>query len=365
MTLSEPSGSCRRQRKLFRETVCCLLGETFLYVKRSVIWRKLALRRRWRNHLVNCCCTPSLKSSNLQTCLNFIGNCIVNTFLSFTAIMLNIATIHAIRKTSSLPKTLKALLLSLAVSDLGVGLCVQPFYTSLLIKWLQHNIPSCITYKVFALFATLLSAASFFGVVAVGVDRFLAIHLHLRYQELVTHKRVLAVTIFTWGLSAFVSLTSLWVSLATRALFLGITATVGFLLTMVVYIRIYVAVRRHKNHMQVLQVRQVTQTDEMANFAGIIKTAVGVFYLYLVFLFCYLPYFISFAALKIFGPSDVLRRLYFFSCTLVYLNSSLNPVIYCWKVKHIRHAIMDILRNIINWLRNPSSCAVIVESAML
>jgi len=282
----------------------------------------------------------------------YIANCVFNSFLSFTAIMLNIVTIHAIRKASSLPKTLRTLLLSLAVSDLGVGLCVQPFYTSLLVKWLQQNIPSCITYKAHSLIATLLSAASFFGVIAVGVDRFLAIHLHLRYQELVTHKRVPAVTIFIWGLSAFVSLASLWVSFATRALFLGITAIVGFLLAIVVYIRIYVAVRRHKNHMQALQVRQVTQADEMANFAGIIKTAVGVFYVYLVFLFCYLPYFISLAAIKIVGPSYPLRRLLFFSFTLVLLNSSLNPVIYCWKMKHIRHTIMEILRNIINSLRN-------------
>ena len=40
--------------------------------------------------------------------------------------MLNIVTIHAIRKTPSLPKTLKTLLLSLAVSDVGVGFLVQP-----------------------------------------------------------------------------------------------------------------------------------------------------------------------------------------------------------------------------------------------
>ena len=59
----------------------------------------------------------------------FIANCVFNSFLSYTAVMLNVLTIHAIRKTSSLPKTLKTLLLSLAVSDVGVGLLVQPFYT--------------------------------------------------------------------------------------------------------------------------------------------------------------------------------------------------------------------------------------------
>ena len=52
----------------------------------------------------------------------YITNIVFNSFLSYTAIMLNIVTIHAMRKSLSLPKTLKTLLLSLAVSDVGVGL---------------------------------------------------------------------------------------------------------------------------------------------------------------------------------------------------------------------------------------------------
>ena len=54
--------------------------------------------------------------------------------------MSNIVTIHAIRKTSSLPKTLKTLVLSLAVSDVGVGLLVQPLYISLLAKGYNKTI---------------------------------------------------------------------------------------------------------------------------------------------------------------------------------------------------------------------------------
>ena len=113
------------------------------------------------------------------------------------------------------------------------------------------------------------------------------------------------------------------------------------------YIRIDLAVRRHKNQMQAFQVQQADQTDEMANFAGIVKTAVGVFYMQLVFLICYLVPFVNLAALNIVGPSDALKRLHFFSFTLVYLNSSLNPVIYCWKMRRIRHAIVEILQNVI------------------
>jgi len=61
----------------------------------------------------------------------YIYNIVFNSVLSFTAIALNVATILAIRKTSSIPQPLKTLLLSLAVSDLGVGSLVQPFYVRL------------------------------------------------------------------------------------------------------------------------------------------------------------------------------------------------------------------------------------------
>ncbi|XP_078346883.1 adenosine receptor A2b-like [Oculina patagonica] len=284
----------------------------------------------------------------------FIANCVFNSFLCYTAIMLNIVTIHTIRKTSSLPKTLKTLLLSLAVSDVGVGLLVQPFYTSILVKWLQQNDPGCNAYKVFYVITYFFSTASFFGVVAVSVDRFLAIYLHLRYQELVTYKHVVAVVISIWVFSIFLSLSTLWVPLEIYSLIILIFGFIGLVLTSMVYIRIYFTVRRHKNQIQALQVQQVAQTDEMVNFAGLIKSAVSVFYVYLVFLVCYLPFFICLVVTEINRSNIALKRFFLFSLTLVFLNSTLNPVIYCWKIRHIRHAIIVMLWNF-SWLRNRTS----------
>ena len=275
----------------------------------------------------------------------YVANSVFNSFLSYTAIMLNIVTIHALRNTSSLPKTLKTLLLSLAVSDVGVGLLVQPFYISLLVRWLQKSYPICFTYVAFEIIGILFSQASFFGVVAVSVDRFLAIHLHLRYQELVTHKRVVVVVILKWVFSVFLSLILLWTRPNFNSVLIFICGVVCLLVTTLVYIRIYFAVRRHKNQIQALQVQQTAQTDEMANFASLIKSAVGIFYVYLVFLVCYLPFFISLATIEINGPSIASKRFFLFSLTIVFLNSSLNPAVYCLKMRHIRHAIMDILRN--------------------
>ena len=224
-------------------------------------------------------------------------------------------------------------------------------YKSFLINWLRLDNPSCNAKQVWTISNSLFSGASFFGVVAVSEDRLLAVHLHLRYQELMTHRRVVIVVIGIRVYSAFVSLMILWELLSTRDLIRTISAVFVFIITLVVYIRIYQTVRRHKNHIQSMQIRNEAQSEEIKNLTVLIKSTVGIFYVYLVFLICYLPYLICKAVLQIYGPSIVLKKLYLYSLTFVYLNSSLNPVIYCWKMKHIRHAIINILRKM-SWISN-------------
>ena len=103
----------------------------------------------------------------------FIANCVFNIFLTYTAFMLNIVTIYAMHKTSTMPKPLKTLLLSLAYSDVAVGLFSQPLYTFFLINWLRLRNPDYNTQQVRTIFSSIFSAASFLGV-TVSVDRFLA-----------------------------------------------------------------------------------------------------------------------------------------------------------------------------------------------
>ena len=249
-----------------------------------------------------------------------------------------------------MPKTLKTLLLSLACSDVAVGLFSQPLYTFFLINWLRLHNPGCNTQQVRTISSSLFSAASFLGVVAVSVDRFLAVHLHLRYQELVTHRRVVIVVIGIWVYSAFSSLMIFWGLLGTRDLISTINIAFSFIITLVAYIRIYLTVRRHKNQIRSMQIRNEAHSEEI-NFSVLIKSTVGIFYVYLVFLMCYLPYFICIAVIQIYSSSISLKKLFLYSLTLAYLNSSLNPVIYCWKMRHVRHAIIDILRKM-SWISN-------------
>ena len=77
-----------------------------------------------------------------------VANCFFNAFLLFTALVLNIITIQALRKISSFPKPLKTLLLSLAVSDLGVGLLVHPLYIARLIINIEQSANERLHYTV-------------------------------------------------------------------------------------------------------------------------------------------------------------------------------------------------------------------------
>ena len=277
---------------------------------------------------------------------SYIVNCVFNAFSCYTAIALNILTIHAMRKTSSLPKPLKTLLLSLAVSDLGVGLLVQPFH----IAWMVN--PTNFTGMTsLHIIAPLFVNASFFSVVAISVDRFLAIHLHLRYQEIVTHERVVAVVISIWLLSTFFPLI-IALRIPQDVILVGDTVFavifgICFVCTTLVYCRIYFIARRHTNQIQALQVQQEELNRKMTNFVRQKKSAVSTFYVYLAFLVCCLPEYCASVTAKFLAPRSNLNGLVLYLGSLMLFNSSLNPVVYCWKMRHVRHAIMDTLRSIL------------------
>ena len=282
----------------------------------------------------------------------YIFSCVVNVLLTITAIVLNSVTIQALRKSSSLSKPLRTLLLSLSFTDFGVGLLCHPFATAFLIKWSQQNIesyPTCAAYTIFTFITFLLSAASFCGVISLSLDRFLAIHLHLRYREVVTHRRVVGVVVLMWVLSTFLALSRLLVSVNISYVCMLVSVVTCYVASAYLYYRIYLAVRRHKNQIHALRMQQVAYNGEMtSNVASASKSAVGTFYVYLVFLVCYLPQSFSLAFIALYG-SNAPRKISLiaiYTWTLMLFNSSLNPVIYCWQLRPIRRVVMNILRKI-------------------
>ena len=277
----------------------------------------------------------------------YLTLCVFNAYLSYNATMLNIVAIYAIRKTSSLSKNLKTLLLSLAISDLGVGLLVQPMFVAYVMDSKQNNETneSYNTIHIACLIpANFFIYTSLFSVTALCADRFLAIHLHLRYQELVTYKRLATVVVSIWVISAFISLIRfllpkniMYVSFAVIQSACTITATS-------LSVKLYLTIRRHINQ---IQVPQVAQNDQGESVQRKRKSAMASLYVYLVFIACYLP---NICVLIIIAtnsePRIDVNRLQSSTLTLLFLNSTLNPLIYCWKMKRIQHTIVATLRNL-------------------
>ena len=274
--------------------------------------------------------------------------CILNAYFSYTATILNIVTIYAIMKTSSLSKNFKTLLLSLAVSDLGVGLLAQPLFVAYLAmdSTQKNETNKTLTYNAIYI-ATLIPMnffgyASFFSVTALCADRFLAIHLHLRYQELVTHKRVVTTVISIWAFSAIISLLRLFIPKDIMYEGFVIIEAACIITVTSLSAKLYLTLRRHINQIQIPQVAQNSQGESVQRKR---KSAMASLYVYLVFIVCYLPNTCS-LFISIPEPWIDVQHSWFYTVTMFFINSTLNPLVYSWKMKHIRHTVIGKLRDV-------------------
>ena len=276
----------------------------------------------------------------------YLTLCVFNAYLSYTATMLNIVAIYAIRKTSSLSKNLKTLLFSLAVSDLGVGLLAQPMFVAHVMDSKQNNETNesyNAIYIACLIPTNFFTYASLFSVTALCADRFLAIRLHLRYQELVTCNRVAAVVVLIWVISAHISLIRLLIPKDIMYVSFVIIQSACIITATSLSVKLYLTIRRHINQ---IRVQQVAQNDQGESAQRKRKSAMGSLYVYLVFIVCYLP---NTCVLLIIATnskrSNSLQHLQFYTLTLQFLNSTLNPLIYYWKMKDIQHTFVGTLRN--------------------
>ncbi|CAH3122624.1 unnamed protein product [Pocillopora meandrina] len=130
--------------------------------------------------------------------------CVLNALFSITACLANLLVLVAIRRTPSLHSPSNTLLSGLALSDLGVGVLVHPlFFSQMFGKVTQNKNIFCEAGITVEVTANALCIISLLTVIAVSLDRYLALRLHLRYKELITIKRVIFVLVNIWIIGAF------------------------------------------------------------------------------------------------------------------------------------------------------------------
>lgn len=254
---------------------------------------------------------------------------VLNAFLSFTALLGNSAILITIWKTSSLHSAANILLTSLAVSDLAVGLLVQPFYIAVM----QSGIPTVVLF--FNILVYFFCCASFITITAISIDRMLVLQFHLRYRAVVTTFRVTGVVIFIW---VFSGVSTLLMILYLRFHIVSLVTVISLLAgNFAVYFKIHVIARRHQRQIQHQQQQQRQASNEnIVSVTRFKKTAFNTFLVYILLLCCYMPY--CFAILL----GSISPIVYVTTITLVFLNSSLNPLLYCWRDREIRTAVKQL-----------------------
>ena len=99
--------------------------------------------------------------------------------------------------------------------------------------------------------------------------------------------------------------------------------------------------------MNQIHVPQVAQNDQGESVKRKMRSSMASLYVYLVFIVCYLPNICVLIIIANISERTIdLQHLRSYTLTLLFVNSTLNPLIYCWKMKGIQHTIVGTLRNL-------------------
>ena len=270
---------------------------------------------------------------------------VINIFLGITAIVGNTVILIALHKETSLNQASKVLLRNLVASDLYVGF-VQLVYSARLISIFQGRWQICRLLFFVTIIAGIISVTvSLWTITAISVDRLLALLLKLRYRQVVTVRKAYAVAIASWICNGIGS-AALWYFSPDVFKVLAVT-TITVCLTTSTYCYARIFFRLRHQHTQVRN--NLREQENQTTRVGITryrKTVSSALWLQLALWFCYLPYLLlaPFAHREIENnPSSALYTALRTTITLMYFNSTLNPILYCWRIKEIRRAVKDTL----------------------
>ena len=245
-----------------------------------------------------------------------------NIFLSTTALLENILILVALHKTRSLHPPSKLLYRNLAIIDLCVGITAEPLMAGYMIAAVNEEWAICRKVLVAGFTAScIVGSASLLTITSISVDRLLALLLKLKYRQVVTMRRTYALVAGLWVVSIVATALHFWNHYLT--LWYGcIVIPLCLVLSTVSYGRIFITLR--------------SKTIHNMQYRKAVSSALCV---YLAIVISFVPSAVVWAlSTKIERPSSfAVAQLA--TTTFVFFNSSLNPILYCWKIEELRKAV--------------------------
>ena len=131
---------------------------------------------------------------------NFVVTaCLLSGLLMLLTIMGNVFVLTAMLITPFLRSLSTIFLCSLAASDLLVGFVVQSIYIGFRLN------PGPELEHLAYILVSLACSVSLCTMTAISVDRFMALHFHLRYPDMMTNKRAVNISLSLWFLACTTS----------------------------------------------------------------------------------------------------------------------------------------------------------------
>ena len=175
------------------------------------------------------------------------------------------------------------------------------------------------------------------------MDRLLALLLGLRYRHVVTLKRVCVVITCFWLIAASVGWLWLWrKDVDSKANFVG--SILCLITSIFCYTRIQMKLRHQQIHLQnnVLHGKQNGEGIPL-NIARYKKTVSSIMWVQLALVACYVPW--SIVAVQ--DANGIEHEMaWIATITLVFFNSSVNPILYCWKIREVKQAVKGAIRRL-------------------
>ena len=275
----------------------------------------------------------------------YIAVCVLNAVLSLTAFAGNFLVLGTIWTTPTLHKPTNILLLGLSLSDLAVGLLVQPFFTVIVIfEVSQQSYPGL--SSIFRFIQAFFISATILTLTSVGVDRCLALILHLRYVVVVTVKKTILLLCLVWLASVVYAVTFLIDRELHRSVSFFVIA-LCIVMNICTCSTIYRICRRHQIQIQNQSLANQSEAFDMKRYR---RSLITMIVLLILLIICYSPYICTRAVANFSDwPSSPKRKFMMrWSAFLVYLNSSINPLVYCWRLPAMRVAMKQFWKSLVH-----------------
>ena len=289
-------------------------------------------------HLPN----PNFHQVSQRFIVNLI-TAIINIATAPVAVTANTLIAMAIFSCSRLRTPSNLLIGCLALSDVLVGLTVQPGYiTYRLMENDLRSVPCFVRITYNAAFF-ICFGVPFMTLSAVSYERFVAVRLRVRYNEFFSSSRVVRYMLGIWLVNLVLTcLTWEKIEKTVRGIHLVLWLICLFL-SGATQIGILVIVRRHGKRVQVrFEARKNVQTQlREAKLARSISVIVGI-YLILTLPVLFVTLYHQILKLKLQTYNH-----YSWAETLAFLNSCTNPFICCWRNRQIRQKVKVLLKKIL------------------